>query len=213
MIFRIIKILSVLIVVFAFALINQVDIFSQIMTTTPFERELPPLEKPENTSVDSIRAEVEKESKPVLDNLYVNPETQVKSYIYKPNIAFTLVVTSDVYPDIKPDKSVYGVISLKISPDYKAAGRVIYAKKKYRFDRLSWAIETGWNETIPFFSRLSSFKKYLKPFNQPVYAHFYIMGVKEYPEYPTQYYHWPREALEDYYLYILRKIDSVATQN
>jgi hypothetical protein len=90
---------------------------------------------------------------------------------------------------------------------------VIYEKKPYKFDRLRWAIKTGWNETIPFFSRLSAFKKYLKPFETPVYAHFYIKGVKEYPEYPGQYFHWPREELEDYYLYILQKIDAVSSQN
>jgi hypothetical protein len=124
-----------------------------------------------------------------------------------------LVVTKNRYTDIKPSKDIYGIISLRINPDYKATSEVVFAKKQYRFDRLSWAIKTGWNETIPFFSRLTAFKKYLKPFNIPVYAHFYIKGVQEYEEYPGQYYHWPREELEEYYLYILKRIDAVATQN
>lgn len=200
-------------VVIAFVILNSANINSQIELSTPFERMIPELERPENTSVESLQSEEEEAITPKLDTIYVDPQSLRKSYVYRPRMAFTLVVSSERYPDIKPDKSIFGVISLKITPDYQATSNVIYAKKKYHFDRLSWAIRTGWNETIPFFSRLSAFKKYLKPFSTPVYAHFYIRGIKEYPEYPTQYYHYPREALEDYYLYILRKIDAVAIQN
>lgn len=207
------KFLIVFFFVIVFVIVNYANLKSQIYSTTPFEKSLPVFERPDNTSVESLQVEDKEEEKPELDTVYVNPVSKAKSYIYKPKFAFTLVVTSEVHPDIKPDKSVLGVISLKITPDYNATSNVIYVKKNYRFDRLSWAIKTGWNETIPFFSRLSAFKKYLKPFSEPVYAHFYIMGAREYPEYPGQHYHWPREALEDYYLYILRKIDTVAIQN
>lgn len=178
--------------------------------TTPFQKKLPDLERPDNPN--NNRENIRSSDLPD-ETIYVNPDSQRESYIYKPGNAFRLVVTKDKYPDILPDKSVYGVITLKVTSDYKATSRVIYSKKNYRFDRLSWAIRTGWNETIPFFSKLKGFSKYLKPFNTPVYAHFYINGVKEYPEYPGQFYHWPREALEDYYLYILQKIDAVASQN
>jgi len=191
-------------------IVSNDNLISEIYESTPFERSLPSFERPENTTVESLQIENIEEIKPKLDIIYVDPKSKVKSYIYKPKMAFTLVVSADRDLSVKPNKSVYGIISLKIAPNYKATSRVRYAKKRYRFDRLSWAIRTGWNETIPFFSRLSAFKRYLKPFNTPVYAHFYIMGVKEYPEYPTQYYHWPREPLEDYYLFILKKIDTVA---
>ena len=179
--------------------------------STPFEKALPPLDRPDMPSY--LKSNQSTTKPKTVEQVYVNPDNNRESYIYKPKIAFKLVVTRDEYPSILPDKSVSGVVSLRVTPDYMATSRVIYAKKKYKFDRLSWAIKTGWNETIPYFSRLPSFKKYLKTFYEPVYAHFYIMGVKEYSEYPGQYYHWPREALEDYYLYILQKIDSVAMQN
>lgn len=207
------KFIIVFFFVIVVVIVNHANLKSQIYSTTPFDKSLPEFERPDNTSVESLQDEVEEESTPILDTLYVDPVSKTKSYIYKPKFAFTLVVTSEVHPDIKPDRSVFGIVSLKIMPDYYATSNVMYAKKNYRFDRLSWAIKTGWNETIPFFSRLSAFKQYLKPFNTPVYAHFYIMGAREYPEYPGQHYHWPREALEDYYLYILRKIDTVAIQN
>lgn len=184
--------------------------YVEMKQSTPFEKRLAPLDRPETLVDDAIEP---LEQKPPIESVYVNPDSKRESYVYKPKIAFSLVVTRDRYPEILPDKGVYGVITLRVTPDYKATSNVIYAKKKYRFDRLSWAIKTGWNETIPFLSRMQAFKKYLKPFNEPVYAHFYINGVQEYPEYPGQYYHLPREALEDYYLYILQKIDSVASQN
>lgn len=178
--------------------------------STPFKKNLPAFPRSDNPNAPTLNEVNQYDN---VKSVYVNPHTQSSSYIYKPKQAFTLVVSQDEYPDIAPDKGVCGIISLVVYPDYKATSRVIYVKKDYRFDRLSWAIKTGWNETIPFFSRLESFKKYLQPFDQPVYAHFYVMNAKEYPEYPGQYYHWPREALEDYYLYILQKIDAVASQN
>lgn len=176
---------------------------------TPFEKRLAPLEKPDDIkNLDYKNTEEYKDTK----SQKIKDEHGT-TYVYQPQTAFKLVVTQEEYPHILPDKNVFGVISLRITSDYIATSRVIYAKQPYKFDRLNWAIRTGWNDTIPFFSRLEGFRKYLKPFDGPVYAHFYINGVKEYPEYPGQYFHWPREALEDYYLYILQKIDSVASQN
>lgn len=198
-------ILAVLIVF----MISTVQAQLEMKTSTPFEKRLEPLNTPDETN--QIKSNPPNQNK-AIDTVYIDKETQTKSYIYKPKDAFKLVVTKDEVPNILPDKGVYGVISLRITPDYMSTSRVIYARSPYKFDRLNWAIKTGWNDTIPFFSRLVNFRKYLKPFDEPVYAHFYIMGVQEYPEYPGQYYHWPREALEDYYLYILEKIDAVSSQ-
>lgn len=185
-------------------LITRVQAQLEYEKNTPFVKKLLPLFEEQNpTELEENKVETVK----------VNNKTRQKTYIYRPGTAFKLVVTKERVPYIKPDKSVFAVISLRVTPDYLATSQVVYAKRPYKFDRLSWAIKTGWNEVIPFFSRLKEFKKYLKPFNEPVYGHFYIMGVREYPEYPGQYYHWPREALEDYYLYMLEKIDSVSSQN
>lgn len=179
---------------------------------SPFEKNLPPLIVPVDSEKPVFVKDPSAITKPV-ETYYNDPKTGNKSYVYQPKEAFKIIVTKNRYPKILPDKSIYGVVSLTIAPGYKASSNVIYMKKKYKFDRLSWAIRTGWNETIPFLSRLNSFKKHLKSFSVPVYAHFYIKGVREYPEYPGQYYNWPREDLEDYYLYILQKIDTVASQN
>ena len=174
--------------------------------STPFQKALPEFQRPEKIQyreqIASVRHQVE-----ITDN------DNNKEYVYQPGKAFKLVVTKDKFPAVKPDKDVYGIIILRVTPDYKATSKVIYAKEPYKFDRLNWAMRTGWNEVIPLFSRLSLFKDHLKPFNEPVYAHFYILDVREYPEYPGQYCHWPRENLEDYYFYVLEKIDLVANNN
>jgi hypothetical protein len=181
----------------------------EVTPSSPFEKQLPELSRPaEDMVYDPEYVNLKKGEKLLQDH-----QQGSKTFVYQPKEAFKLVVTKRKYPKILPGKDIQGVVSLRITPDYLATSEVIFQRKPYRFDRLSWAIKTGWNDTIPYFSRLSSFKKYLKPFDVPVYAHFYIRGVKEYPEYPGQYYHWPREALEDYYLYILEKIDTVASQN
>lgn len=197
-----------------FSILFVSPVYSQLdydyKPSTPFAKKLPAFKRPGNPNPPTLKQVNQYDN---VKSVYVNPDDQTTTYIYKPKNAFTLVVSQDEYPVIDPGKDVYGIVSLVVYPGYKAKSRVIYMKEDYRFDRLSWAIKTGWNETIPFFSRLESFKQYLEPFDQPVYAHFYIMDVKEYPEYPGQYYHWPREALEGYYLYILQKIDSVASQN
>lgn len=187
-------------------------VFSQQNNGSPFEKELPPLIIPEYSRLPFTIKGQKKMAMPV-ESCYEDLKSGDKSYIYQPKEAFKLVISKNSSPLFLPEKDVYGIIRLTITPDYKAYSRVMYMKKPYRFDRLSWAIKTGWNDTIPFFSRLSAFKKYLEPFDVPVYAYFYIKGVREYPEYPGQYFHWPREELEEYYLYILRKIDTVASQN
>lgn len=173
--------------------------------TTPFEKKLPEFGRPDKPNYNEIIASASKHQVVITDN------NNNKECVYQPGKAFRLVISKERFPEVKPDKDVFGIITLRVTPDYHATSKVIYAKEPYKFDRLNWAMRTGWNDVIPLFSRLSYFKEHLKPFSEPVYAHFYILDTREYPEYPGQHYHWPRENLEDYYFYILEKIDLVAS--
>lgn len=195
--------------VIAFIVCVSAQTYPDMERSSPFEKQLAPLEKPNPTNINKLDILPETSNDKVEAELYSQKD---KAYIYKPSKAFKLVVTAAEYPNVLPDKGIYGVISLKVDPGYEATSRIIYQLKPYKFDRLSWAMKTAWNDTVPFFSRIKSFQNHLKPFHYPVYAHFYIMGVREYPEYPGQYSYWPKEALEDYYFYILKKIDALAVE-
>ena len=84
MINRSLKFIIVFFFVISLVIVNHANLKSQIYSTTPFEKSLPEFERPDNTSVESLQAEVQQETIPKLDTLYVDPASKTKSYIYKP---------------------------------------------------------------------------------------------------------------------------------